>query len=125
MPIPLQETTLQVTKTYLVIDLARVGTYKFTGIPDAPQTVVPLRQCAARAISVAPPVLVRRYRPLLRFDPHQVVVLIERNVAIDAVADFQVSCRPCRAVDDVVRVVLARCIARAHACLQHMLAGTG
>src|SRR2546421_588870 len=93
MPFPREETTPPVTKTYLVIYLARVGTDKFTGMPDAPQTVVPLRQCAARAISVAPPVLVRRYRPLLRFDPHQVVVWIERNVAIDAVADFQVSCR--------------------------------
>src|SRR5436189_155484 len=95
MPFPREETTPPVTKTYLVIYLGRVGMDKFTGI------------------SVGPPILVRRYRPLLGFDPHQVVVGIERNVAIDAVADFQVSCRPRRAVDEVVRVALARGIARA------------
>src|SRR5436190_24234463 len=52
MPFPREETTPPVTKTYLVIYLARGGTDKFTGMPHAPQTVVPLRQCAARAISV-------------------------------------------------------------------------
>src|SRR6267143_2219553 len=125
MPFPREETTPPVTKTYLVIYLARVGTDKFTRMPDPPQTVVPLRQRAARAISVAPAVLVRRYRPLLRFDPHQVVVGIERHVAIDAVANFQVLRRPRRAVDEVVRVALARRIARAHAGLQQLLAGAG
>src|SRR6266850_6484400 len=64
MPFPNEETTPPVTKTYLVIYLARVGMEKLTGMPDAPQIVVPLRQCAARAISVARPILVRRYRPL-------------------------------------------------------------
>src|SRR5437667_1045414 len=59
MPFPREETTPPVTKTYLVIYLARGGTGKFTGMPHAPQTVVPLRQCAARAISVAAPILVR------------------------------------------------------------------
>src|SRR6267143_2545777 len=107
MPFPREETTPPVTKTYLVIYLGRVGMGKFTGI------------------SVGPPILVRSYRPLLRLDPHQVVVGIERHVAIDAVANFQVSCRPRRAVDEVVRVVLPRRIARAHARLQHLLAGTG
>src|SRR5437773_6910975 len=107
MPFPREETTPPVTKTYLVIYLGRVGMDKFTGI------------------SVGPPVLVRCCRPLLGFDPHQVVVGIEPHVAIDAVADFQVLCRPRRAVDEVVRVALARRIARAHAGLQHLLAGTG
>src|SRR6267143_3900024 len=44
MPFPREETTPPVTKTYLVIYLARGGTGKFTGMPDAPQTVVALRQ---------------------------------------------------------------------------------
>src|SRR5882672_7642404 len=48
MPFPREETTPPVTKTYLVIYLARGGTGKFTGMPDPPQIVVPLRQCAAR-----------------------------------------------------------------------------
>src|SRR5438309_7555232 len=105
MPFPGEETTPPVTKTYLVIYLARVGTDKFTGMPDAPQTVVPLRQCAARAISVAPAVLVRRYRPLLRFDPHQVVVGIERRVAIEPRAHLEVARRPRRAVDEMTRKI--------------------
>src|SRR5712692_5864487 len=48
MPFPREETTPPVTKTYLVIYLARGGTDKFTGMPDPPQIVVPLRQRAAR-----------------------------------------------------------------------------
>src|SRR5438094_10349156 len=94
MPFPREETTPPVTKTYLVIYLGRVGMDKFTGI------------------SVGPPILVRRCRSLPGFDPHQVVVGIDRRVAIDAVADFQVLCRPRRAVDEVVRVALARRIRR-------------
>src|ERR1700716_1498601 len=48
MPFPKEETTPPVTKTYLVIYLGRVGMEKLTGMPDAPQIVVPLRQCAER-----------------------------------------------------------------------------
>src|SRR6266436_4675287 len=94
MPFPREETTPPVTKTYLVIYLGRVGMGKFTGI------------------SVGPPILVRRYRPLLRFDPHQVVVGIERSVAIEPRADLEVSRRTRRAVDEMMRVALARRIAR-------------
>src|SRR5713226_4532498 len=56
MPFPKEETTPPVTKTYLVIYLGRVGMEKLTVMPDAPQIVVPRRQCAARAISGAPPI---------------------------------------------------------------------
>src|SRR5436853_4989959 len=48
MPFPKEETTPPVTKTYLVIYLGRVGMEKLTGMPDAPQIVVPFRQCGAR-----------------------------------------------------------------------------
>src|SRR5882762_5275156 len=107
MPFPREETTPPVTKTYLVIYLGRVGMGKFTGI------------------SVGPPILVRRYRPLLRFDPHQVVVGIERSVAIEPRAHLEVARRPRRAVDEMMRIAFARRIARARARLQHLLAGIG
>src|SRR5467141_2827932 len=107
MPFPREETTPPVTKTYLVIYLGRVGMGKFTGI------------------SVGPPILVRRHRARLGFDPHEVIVRVERRVAIEPRADLEVSRRTRRAVDEMMRVALARRIARARACPQRLLAGIG
>src|SRR5437667_7129521 len=80
MPFLREETTPPVTKTYLVIYLGRVGMDKFTGI------------------SVGPPILVRRYLPVLGFDPHQVVVGIVRYVAIYTVYVFREAFRAKRTI---------------------------
>src|SRR5690348_8325699 len=66
------------------------------------------------------PILVRGDEAALGFDPHEVVVRIERVVAVDPVADLEILRRRRRAIDEVVRVALARPIPGAHPCSQYL-----
>src|ERR1700694_75666 len=74
------------------------------------------------SIGIAPAVLVRSVRAVPAIAPHQVVVGIERVVAVDAVADLEIHRGYPSAVDEMVRVALPRRIACAHARAHRLFA---
>src|SRR5947199_2694903 len=74
------------------------------------------------SIGIAPAVLVRRVFAVAGIAPQQIVVGVERVVAVDAIANLEIYRGYRAAVDEMVRVALGRRIAGTHARAQRLLA---
>src|SRR5579862_4634553 len=79
-------------------------------------------RCAPAIRSIGGPVLVRVVLAVLPLDDPQVVVGIERDVAALAVADLEIARRRRASIHEVMRVALARRVARAFASAKGLLA---